>query len=127
MSIDQVTDGELAVLEVIWKRGDPTSRDIARAIYDDVSDSKTATVQKLLERLESKGCVDRDRSERAHRFRARVSREDFLEDRLRALAEQVCEGSLAPLVTTLLRSRDLTAQDRDDLRKLVDDLWPPGE
>ena len=71
MGIDQVTDGELAVLEVIWKRGDPTSRDIARAIYDDVSDSKTATVQKLLERLETKGCVDRDRTERAHRFRAR--------------------------------------------------------
>jgi len=127
MGIDQVTDGELAVLEVIWKRGDPTSRDIARAIYDDVSDSKTATVQKLLERLETKGCVDRDRTERAHRFRARVSREDFLEDRLRALAEQVCEGSLAPLVTTLLRSRDLTARDRDDLRKLVDELWPSSE
>ncbi|WP_165066710.1 BlaI/MecI/CopY family transcriptional regulator [Paludisphaera rhizosphaerae] len=127
MGIDQVTDGELAVLEVIWKRGDPTSRDIASAIYDDVSDSKTATVQKLLERLESKGCVQRDRSERAHRFRAKISREDFLENRLQALADQVCEGSLAPLVTTLLRSKELTRQDLDALRKLVDDLWPSGE
>lgn len=127
MGIDQVTDGELAVLEVIWKRGAPTSRDIAHAIYDDVSDSKTATVQKLLERLETKGCVRRDRSERAHRFTAKVSREDFLEDRLRALADQVCEGSLAPLATTLLRSKDLTPQDRDALRKLVDDLWPSAE
>lgn len=127
MGIDQVTDGELAVLEVIWKRGDPTSRDIAGAIYDDVSDSKTATVQKLLERLESKGCVRRDRSERAHRFQAKISREDFLENRLQALADQVCEGSLAPLVTTLLRSKELTKQDRDKLRKLVDDLWPSAE
>jgi BlaI family transcriptional regulator, penicillinase repressor len=127
MGIDQVTDGELAVLEVIWKRGDPTSRDIACAVYDEVTDSKTATVQKLLERLEAKGCVRRDRSERAHRFRAKVSREDFLQDRLKALADQVCEGSLTPLVTTLLRSKELTPRDRDELRRLVDDLWPSGD
>jgi len=127
MDIDRVTDGELAVLEVIWKRGDPTSRDIACAIYDEATDSKTATVQKLLERLEAKGCVQRDRNERAHRFRARVSREDFLENRLRALADQVCEGSLAPLATALLRSKELTPRDREALRKLIDDLWPSGE
>ena len=127
MGIDQVTDGELGILEVIWKRGEPTSREIAVAIYDEVTDSKTATVQKLLERLEAKGCVARDRSERAHRFRAKVSREDFLADRLQALADQVCEGSLAPLATTLLRSKELTPQDRDALRKLVDDLGPSAE
>lgn len=124
MSIDRVTDGELAILEVVWKRGDPTSRDIAQALYDEVTDSKLATVQKLLERLQAKGCLSRDRRERAHRFTAIVSREAFLADRLRSLAEQVCEGSLAPLATALLRSGDFSAEDRDRLRQLVDELWP---
>ena len=124
MRLDQVTEGELAILEVVWKRGDPTSREIAEALYDEVTDSKLASAQKLLERLETKGCISRDRRERAHRFTALVSREAFLADRLRALAKQVCEGSLAPLATALLRSGGFTADDRDQLRRLVDELWP---
>ena len=125
MNLEQVTDGELSILEVIWEREDPTSRDIAAAIYKQVSDSKMATVQKLLERLESKGCVARDRRERAHRFRALVSHEDFLQNRLRALADRLCDGAIAPLVTTLLRSKGLSKKNRDQLRQLIDELWPP--
>lgn len=124
MHIEQVTDGELSILEVIWDQENPTSRDIADAIYDQVSDSKMASVQKLLERLEAKGCVGRDRLERAHRFRALVSREDFLQHRLRALADRLCDGAIAPLVTTLLRSKGLSKKNRDQLRQLIDELWP---
>ncbi len=124
MNIEQVTDGELSILEVIWDQTDPTSRDIALATYKQVSDSKMATVQKLLERLEAKGCVARDRSERAHRFRALVSHEDFLQNRLRALADRLCDGAIAPLVTTLLRSKRLSKKNRDQLRQLIDKLWP---
>ena len=124
MNIEPVTEGELSILEVIWEQGTPTSRDIAAAVYEKVSDSKMASVQKLLERLEAKGCVGRDRRERAHRFRALVSRADFLQDRLRALADRHCEGALAPLVTTLLRSKGFSKKNREQLRQLIDELWP---
>ncbi len=124
MHVEQVTDGELSILEVIWEQEAPTSRDIADAIYEHVSDSKMASVQKLLERLESKGCVGRDRRERAHRFHAVVSREEFLQHRMRALADRLCGGAIAPLVTTLLRSKGLTKKNRDQLRQLIDQLWP---
>ena len=124
MHVEQVTDGELSILEVIWEQEAPTSRDIADAIYEHVSDSKMASVQKLLERLEAKGCVGRDRRERAHRFRALVSREDFLQHRMRALADRLCGGAIAPLVTTLLRSKGLSKKNRDQLRQLIDELWP---
>ncbi len=125
MQIEQVTDGELSILEVIWERGTPTSRDIADAIYEQVSDSKVASVQKLLERLEAKGCIVRDRSERAHQFRALVSREDFLQHRLRELADRLCDGALTPLVTTLLRSKGISRKNREQLRQLIHELWPP--
>lgn len=125
MKLEQVTDGELSILEVIWDQQDPTSRDIAEAIYQQVSDSKMATVQKLLERLEAKGCVARDRRERAHRFSALVSREDFLQNQLRALADRLCDGAIAPLVTTLLRSKGFSKKNRDQLRQLINELWPP--
>lgn len=124
MNIELVTEGELTILEVIWKQGAPTSHEIAAAIHKHVSDSKIASVQKLLERLEAKGCVGRDRSERAHRFQALVSKEDFLRNRLLALADRHCAGALTPLVTTLLRSKGFSKRNREQLRQLIDELWP---
>jgi predicted transcriptional regulator len=125
VKIEPVTEGELSILEVIWKQGTPTSRDIADVLYEKVSDSKMASVQKLLERLEAKGCVRRDRRERAHRFQALVSREDFLRHRLQGLADRLCDGAIVPLVTTLLRSKKaLSKKNAEELRKLIDELWP---
>jgi BlaI family transcriptional regulator, penicillinase repressor len=124
MKLDRITDGELSILQVLWERGEATSREITTALHADVTDPKMASIQKLIERLESKGCVDRDRSERAHRFRPLVSHERFLQSRLQSLADRLCDGALAPLVTTLLQSGRLAKKDRQELRKLVDGLWP---
>ena len=124
MKLDRITDGELSILQVLWERGEATSREITAAVYEEVTDPKMASVQKLVERLEGKGCVRRDRSERAHRFRPLVSHEQFLQSRLQALADRLCDGAIAPLVTTLLRSEGVPKKDRAQLRKLVDDLWP---
>lgn len=124
MRLDQITDGELSILQVLWDRGEATSREIATVLYEEVTDPKIASVQKLIERLEAKGCVRRDRRERAHRFLPLVSHEQFLRSRLQALADRLCGGEVTPLVTTLLRSKGLSRADREQLRRLVDDLWP---
>ena len=127
MRLDQITDAELSILQILWERGEAATREIAAALYEEVTDPKMASAQKLLERLETKGCVQRDRSARAHRFRAGVSQEDFLRSRLQALADRLCDGALVPLVTTLLRSKGLSRRERGELRKLVGDLWPSKE
>jgi BlaI family transcriptional regulator, penicillinase repressor len=124
IKFDQITDGELSILQVLWARGEATSREIADALYEEVTDPKIASVQKLIERLEGKGCVDRNRAQRAHRFRAVVSHEQFLQSRLQALANRLCSGALAPLVTTLLRSKGISRSERQQLRRLIGDLWP---
>jgi predicted transcriptional regulator len=125
MNLEPVTEGELSILEILWDQGTPTTRDIADAIYEKVSDSKMASVQKLLERLEAKGYVERNRRERAHRFGALVSREEFLRHRLQGLADRLCDGAIIPLVTTLLRSKKgLSKKNGEQLRQLIDELWP---
>ena len=122
MQLDRITDAELLILQFLWTAGEAGTREVAEALYDEVTDPKMASAQKLLERLEKKGGVARDRSERTHRFRPLVTQEDFLRSRLQALADRLCGGALAPLVTTLLRSKGLTRKQRDELRKLVNDL-----
>ena len=66
-----LTDAEFAVLEPLWQGGPLTIRQLTAAVYPRQTVSDYATVQKLLERLEAKRCVRRDRARQAHVFHAR--------------------------------------------------------
>jgi predicted transcriptional regulator len=117
-----VTDAELAVLQVLWDRGESTIRQLADALYPGGADTGYATVQKLLERLEDKGHVARDRSGHAHVFRAVTDRDTLVGQRLRAMAEKLCGGMMGPLLTHLVRAETLSKQERQQLRTLIDEL-----
>jgi predicted transcriptional regulator len=122
-----VTDAELAVLQLLWDGGPATVRQLTDRLYPGGRASHFGTVHKLLERLEAKGCVARDKAaDGALRFRAAVARDDLLGRWLDAVAEKLCQGSLTPLLTHLVRSRRLTDQDYQDLRQLIEDLDQKG-
>src|SRR5262249_1257694 len=103
-----VTDAELAVLHALWDGGTATIRQLADALYPGGTTAQYATVQKLLERLEAKGFVQRERAGAAHTFTAVVEREDLIGRRLRDMAEKLCGGSLTPVLTHLVRARRLS-------------------
>jgi predicted transcriptional regulator len=117
-----VTDAELAILTVLWERGRATVRELAEELYDKSSASQHATVQKLLERLQAKGCVSRDRDSWPHTFAPAIEREDLIGRQLQQTADKLCDGSLQPLLTHLVKAGRLSAGDRQSLRSLLDDL-----
>lgn len=116
-----VTESELNLLAVLWERGRCSTRQIAEMLYPRGGTSAYGTVQKLLERLERKGLVSRDRSLFVHSFTAAADRDDLIARRLRALADKLCGGSLAPIVSHLARNRSLTPKEREALRELIDE------
>jgi predicted transcriptional regulator len=118
-NFERVTDTELALLNHLWDRGGATIRELTDATYPDGTDAQYATVQKLLERLESKKFVTRNRSERAHLFTATVSRREFIGSRLQGMANDLCGGSLTALLTNLVETPSFSAQERKSLRDLV--------
>lgn len=118
-SID-VSDTELAILEILWERGQATIREIDAALYEPTTTATYASVQKLLERLEAKGCVARDRSGFAHVFRPVIAKTVLIDRRLQEVADKLCSGSLIPLITHLIENRKLTAKDRKALRKWLE-------
>lgn len=117
-----VTEAELAVLQALWDRGPATIRTLVAEVYKQEGTSVYATVQKLLDRLEVKGFVERDRGSAVHVFRAAVGRDELIGRRLKAVADTLCGGSLTPLLTQLVQSEGLSARDRTELRKLIDEL-----
>ena len=80
------------------------------------------SAQKLLDRLVWKGCVERDRSSRPHMFRATVSRDEFAGYRIQALANKLYEGSISPVLTSLVQSKQVSKKELAEIRQLIDEL-----
>ena len=114
-----VSEAELAILEVLWSRQQATVREICREVYEDDSFSKYQSVQKLLERLEKKCCVKRRRTKPAHTFMASVDRDRIIARRLEQVANSLCSGSLTPLLMHLAGRAKLKPNEREDLEKLI--------
>jgi BlaI family transcriptional regulator, penicillinase repressor len=119
-----ITESELAVLRILWDRETATIRQLTDVLYPQGEAAQYATVQKLLDRMEAKGYVRRDRTMFVHVFRSVLDRDELIGRRLRSLAEMLCDGSLTPLLTHLARASDLTDQDRMALRAIVDEPEP---
>ncbi|HMP04547.1 MAG TPA: BlaI/MecI/CopY family transcriptional regulator [Gemmatales bacterium] len=117
-----VTEAELAILQRLWVHEAASMRQLVDELYPSGGASAYATVQKLLERLEAKELVRRERTDGPWQFRARVSRDELLSRRLRRVAEQLCDGSLAPVLTHLVRGQRLTPAERAELRQLLTEL-----
>ena len=108
------------MLKELWARGPQSARSIAERLYSNASASDIATVQKLISRLEDKGLLDRERKPPAHLFRATISQEQFAGEQLEAMAEKLSDGSLAPFVMHLVKGRNLTKHERQEIRKLLE-------
>jgi BlaI family penicillinase repressor len=117
-----VTEAELAVLQVLWEQGTATIRQITDVLYPGGTAAQYGTVQKLLERLEGKDCIRRDRSTWPHCFTASADRETIIGRRLRAMADKLCGGSMTPLLLHLLKAEQFSTAERQELRAFLEQL-----
>src|SRR5262249_23215402 len=117
-----VTGAELAVLQVLWNRGPATVRQLMDVLYPGGGPSPFATVQKLLARLASKGCVAREHTSGVHVYRALLGREELAGRWLQSMAEQLGEESLTPLLSPRATTQRLSPRELEELRALVDQL-----
>lgn len=117
-----VTEAELAIMQLLWDKVATTVRELAVRLYGECGPSQNATVQKLLDRLEQKECVSRERGTWPHTYDASIQRGDLITRQLQETADKLCDGSLTPLLTHLVKTRTLSKDERKSLRGLLDEL-----
>ena len=115
-----IPDAELAVLKLLWERGPLAARAITVEVYPACTESDIGTVHSMLQRLEAKGMVRRDRARRPHVFAATVSREEVAGRQLEAIAQRLTDGSFVPFLTHLVEGRRLSDAELDEIRQLLD-------
>lgn len=120
-----LANAELAVMNLLWESGERmTARDIRERLYPDSTRAQHGTVQRLLQRLEEKGFLERDRRIAVHFFRPLVSREAYAGQQLESLAEKLTSGSVAPLITHLVEHQRISTEEIQRIRSILDSHTP---
>ena len=117
-----LSEAERAVLLCLWDEGPGTVRDIHERMSSQGQEWTRSTVITLLQRLEKKGYVASDKSQFAFVFRAAVSREEVVHQRLTELAEELSAGEAAPLVLAFAERHRFTAAEIEQFRQMIDQL-----
>jgi predicted transcriptional regulator len=118
----EVTATELAIMDVLWKQGPSTVREVVEAVYGEHRPSLHSAVKSLIDRLMEKGYVAREKKAFAHLFAAAVDRDLFVGQQLQQLADSHYQGELTPMVLSLVDRLSLTKRDREAIRKIIDGI-----
>lgn len=100
-----LTELQLAILGILWERGEATSRDVRDALEPDRHLALT-TVATLLSRLEKRGVLAHRRSGRSYVFRPTVTRAEVREVMVRELADNLFDGDPVALLNHLLNQNE---------------------
>jgi predicted transcriptional regulator len=110
------TEGELAILHVLWTRkGAMTVRDV-HSVLSRSKDTAYTTVLKMLTIMAEKGLVRRDESERSHKYRAAQAEHIVQAGLLKDLMRRAFSGSA---VSMMQRALDDEIASEDDLRAIA--------
>ena len=111
-----LSDLQIAVVRVLWQRGETSVADVAKAL-DEERGFKHTTVATLLTRLEKRGVVAQRREGRQLMYRACVSESQVRRSMVGGLIGALFGGDSRELVAHLLRESDIEPGDLEQLRK----------
>ncbi|MCC7186433.1 MAG: BlaI/MecI/CopY family transcriptional regulator [Acidobacteria bacterium] len=115
------TDGELAILQVLWDRGPATVRQVHEALFEARETGYTTTL-KLMQIMAEKGLVSRDESARTHIYTARHGRDVTQQRLISDLMDRAFGGSAAALVMQVLASNPASAEELRDIEQMIADF-----
>ncbi len=113
---------ELDVLRALWDGGPGTVREVMAHLPTRRRKVAYTTVQTLLNRLEQKGYVKSDKSDIAHVFRAKLTRERVQRARLKSMVGQLYDGAVGAMALHLVKTQKLSRDELAALQKLIDEL-----
>lgn len=115
------TESELEILQILWKRGTCTVRDIHH-IMEQNKDTGYTTTLKIMQIMHEKGLVSRDISSKTHIYTASVVKEQIQQQMLDKIIDTVYNGSAARLVLQALGNHNATEEELELIRKYLDQL-----
>lgn len=112
-----LTDHELRLMEVLWRRGRATVADVVEALPG--SPLAYSTVLTTLRTLEQKGYIVHEEDGRAYVYHTVVARDDAAKSATRHLLDRFFGSSPGALAVTLLDDTRLSDADIAKIKRLL--------
>lgn len=112
-------DSELKVMDVLWREGDTTAKNISNILKDEIGWNMNTTYT-LIKRCIKKGAIER--SEPNFMCHALIPIEDVQEAETNELINKIYNGSADKLFAALLGRKNLSSEQIEKLKKIVGDL-----
>lgn len=119
------TDAELAILRVLWERGPSTVRQVHN-ILNEIRPTVYTTILKLMQIMDDKGLVRRDKSQRAHVYQPVFTEAETQKRLVGDLLERAFSGSTASLLMQALSAKEASAEELAQIRQILDEAERGG-
>lgn len=119
------TNAELEILQILWKSGPSTVRDVREALVE-LRPTGYTTALKMLQIMHGKGLVVRDEAKRSHVYEAKEPREVTQTRLLRDIMERAFDGSARATVIHLIEHETIPPEDRAVIRQKLESAAPTG-
>ncbi len=110
---------ELEIARIVWDLGNAT----VRQVFDKVEPSRELdfkTVQTYLRRLEAKGYLRTKQDGRSKVYSPKVRPGQVIRETVDDFLQRLFDGATLPLVQHLIHERDITANEIQELRDMLD-------
>lgn len=114
---EKLFDSEAKVMEIIWDKGSVSAKEISLIAAQSIGWNKNTTYT-VIKKLEAKGFIRRD--DPGFVCTPLVSRDEMQKVEAKSLLNRVFGGSRKALFSALLEDEQLSENEIDELRKLID-------
>ena len=116
----KLTPAEWEIMDVVWNlKGSPSIRDVWEHAYPNGEKAYT-TVQTIMNTLEKKELLKREKIGLVNFYTPAKSREDMVKAEMSSLVSRIFDGSVPALANYLINSHGLSLKEIETIKKLLD-------
>lgn len=115
------TESELEILQILWKKGDVTVREVNNVLNEHKEVGYTTTL-KLMQIMHDKSILSRDTSQRTHVYTALVKEKDIQSSLLKSFVDKTFSGSAMKLVMQTLGNHNASKEELAEIKALIQKL-----
>ena len=117
----KATDKELEILQVIWRKGATSVKEVHESLGGDAANGYT-TILKLMQIMHEKGLLTRQKSGKLHRYEAVSTMETTRRQLLDKMIQTVFQGSSTDLILSALGNQKSSKEDLQEIKKYLEKL-----
>ena len=121
-----ISESELEIMKVLWKYDSLTLKEIVNEL--DKKDWSYSTIRTMVQRLLKKGAIKANKDNiSSFKYYTVVSEKDYQKSESKVFLENVFNGSLTKMISTLYKDEKLDIKEIKEIQELIDSMKNIGD